>query len=102
MVEAASLQRVVNFARPVGGDDDDRQLLGLDRAEFRNGDLKIGQDFEKKSLKRFVGPVQFVDQEDRRRAVLVDGLKQWTLDQKALGKNVALHRFAVGFAAGLT
>src|SRR4029079_11740904 len=46
MIKAAALQRVVDLARAVRGDDDDRRLLGLDRAELRDGDLEIGQHLE--------------------------------------------------------
>ena len=70
MVEAAALQSVVDLARAVGGDDDDRRLLGLDGTEFGHGDLEIGEDFEKKGLECLVGAVEFVDQEDGRGARL--------------------------------
>ena len=65
MIEAAPLQRVVDLARAVGGDDDDRRLLGPDRAELRHRHLEVGEDFEQERLEGLVGAVELVDQEDR-------------------------------------
>ena len=70
VVEAAALQRVVDLAGAVGGDDDDRRLGGLDRAEFGDRHLEVGQDFQQERLEGLVGAVEFVDQEDRRAARL--------------------------------
>ena len=52
VVEAAPLQRVVDLAGAVRGDDDDRRLLGLDGPELRDRDLEVGQDLQQKSLER--------------------------------------------------
>ena len=68
VIEAAPLQRVVDLARAVGGDDDDRRLLRLDRADLRDRDLEIGQHFEQIGLERLVGAVELVDQQHRRAA----------------------------------
>src|SRR5690606_37027066 len=64
MIEAPPLQRVMDLARAVGGDDHDGWLLGFDGAKFRHRDLEIGQDFEQKCLKCLVGAVKLVDKED--------------------------------------
>ena len=66
MIEAAALQRVVDLARAVRGDDDDRRLLGLDRAELRDRDLEIGQHLEQERLEGLVGAVELVDEQHRR------------------------------------
>ena len=66
MVEAAPLERVVDLARAVGGQDDDGRFRGADRAQLGDGDLEIGQGLEQEGLEGFVGPVKFVDQQDRR------------------------------------
>ena len=66
MIEAAALEGVVDLARAVGGDDDDGRLCGRDRAELGDRHLKVRQDLEEEGLERLVGPVELVDQEDRR------------------------------------
>ena len=75
---------------------------GLDRAHFRNGDLKVGQHFEQKRLERLVGAIDLVDQQHRRAGgVGLERLQQRPLDQKALGEHVALEPRAVVLAFGL-
>jgi hypothetical protein len=69
VVEAAALQGVVDFARPVGRDDDDRRLRRAEGAKLRHRNLKIRQDFKEKGLERLVRAVEFVDQQHRRAAV---------------------------------
>jgi hypothetical protein len=68
VIEAAPLQRVMDLAGAVGGDDDDRRLGGLDRAEFGDRHLEIRQNFEQERLECLVGAVELVDQQDRRAA----------------------------------
>ena len=46
VVEAAPLQRVVDLAGAVRGDDDDRRLRRLDRADLRDGDLEIREQLQ--------------------------------------------------------
>ncbi len=70
MIEAAPLQGVVDLARAVGSDDDDRRLSGTDGAKFRNGHLEIREDLEQERLEGFIGAVEFVDQEHRRPSAL--------------------------------
>ena len=99
VIEAAPLERVVHFAGAVGRDDDDRRLRRLDGAEFRHGHLEIGQHFEQKRLERFVGAVDFVDQQHRRPGGIgLERLQQRPLDQKALGKTSCSMRAAVALA----
>ena len=101
MIEAAALERVVNLARAVRGDDHDRRLRGLDRAQFRDRDLEIGEHFEQERLEGFVGAVEFVDQQHRRAGcVRLERLQQRTLDQEPLGENVMLDARAVVLAFG--
>ena len=66
VVEAAALQRVVDLARAVRGDDDDRRLRRLDRADLRNRHLEVRQHLQQIGLERLVGAVELVDQQDRR------------------------------------
>ena len=99
VIETAALERVVDFARAVGGDDDDRRMRGLDGAELRDGDLEVGQHFEQEGLERLVGAVEFVDQQHRRAGgVGLQRLQQRPLDQEALGEHVVLEPLAVVLA----
>jgi hypothetical protein len=59
VIEAAALQRVVNLAGAVRGDDDDRRLRRLDGAEFGDRDLEVAENFQKIRLERLVGAVEF-------------------------------------------
>ena len=96
VIEAAALERVVDFARAVRGDDHDRRMRGLDRAEFRDRDLEVGEHFEQERLERLVGAVEFVDQQHRRAGgVGLERLQQRPLDQEALGEDVVLEPLAV-------
>ena len=91
VIETAALQRVVDFAGAVRGDDDDRRLRRLDGAEFGDRDLEVAEDFQQIRLERLVGAVEFVDQQHRRAGdVRLQRLQQRPLDQKALGENVAM------------
>ena len=99
MIEAAPLQRVVDFARAVGGDDDDRRVLGADGADLRHRHLVVGEHLEQKRLERLVGAVELVDQEDRRAGdVGFERLQDRPLDQEAVGEDVLRQRLAVDVA----
>ena len=91
VIEAAALERVVDLARAVRGDDHDRRMLGLHRAHLRDRDLEVGQHFEQERLEGFVGAVELVDQQHRRAGgVRLERLQQRPLDQEALGEHVVL------------
>src|SRR5262245_31917068 len=66
VVEAAALERVVNFARPVRRDHDDRRMRGLHGAELRNRYLEVGEHLQQECLERLVSAVELVDQQHRR------------------------------------
>ena len=70
VIKAAALQRVMHLARAVGRQDHDGRLGRVDGAKLGDRDLKVRQRFEKESLKRRIGAVEFVDQKDRRTARL--------------------------------
>ncbi len=92
----------MHFAGAVRGDDHDRRMRGLHRAQFRDRHLKIAQDFEEKRLERLVGAIDLVDQQDRRAAgVGLERLKERPLDQKTFGEYVALYAVAVVLAFSL-
>jgi hypothetical protein len=63
VVEAAPLERVVQLAGAVGGQDDQRRALRADRAHLGDADLEIGEHLEQERLELVVGPVHLVDQQ---------------------------------------
>jgi hypothetical protein len=88
VVEAASLQGVVDLAGAVRGDDDDRRRRRLDRAELGNGDLEVAEDLEEIGLEGLVGAVELVDEEDRRAG---DALLQRPEDRAAVEEALREH-----------
>ncbi len=76
----------------VRGQDDDRGLFGLDRAEFGDRDLIIGKGFEKESFKGCVRAVDFVDQQHRRTFGMgAQRLQKRALDQKFWPEQARFH-----------
>ena len=56
-----------------------------EHAELGHRDLVVGQDLEQEGLELVVGPVDLVDQQDRRRTVaVVDRPQQRPLDEEPL------------------
>src|SRR5712692_3164129 len=91
VVEAAALERVVHLTGPVRGDDHEWRILGLDRPNFGDRDLEVGEQLEQKRLELLVGAVDLVDQEHRwRRVVVVDGVQQRPAQQELRAENLAL------------
>ena len=96
VVQAPALQRVVDVARAVRRDDDDRRLLGAERAELGNGDRVVGEDLEQERLELVVGAVDLVDEQDRRRGdaerlgLVRDRPEQRPLHEEALGVELVL------------
>src|SRR4051812_24998765 len=89
MVDTAALERIVEIARAVRGDNHDWAVLCAQGAQFGDADLKIGEQFEQKALELFVGAIQLVDQQHWRGGMgLVDRLEQRALEQKRLGIEV--------------
>src|SRR6187549_3387813 len=101
VVDAAALESVMNFAGPVGCDDDDGGMSGGECAELGDGDLPVGQELEEKTFKFLVGAVELVNEEDGRAVGMIfDGLKERSLEQKFFGKDILARRFfrtALGF-----
>ena len=89
--EAAALERVVQLARPVRGQDHVRPLLRLDRAELGNRDLEVRQHLEQERLELLVGAVDLVDQEHDGLLGL-DRLEQRPPDQELAGRTAPPRR----------
>ena len=93
VVEAAPLERVVDLAGPVRGQDDPRRRLGPDRADLRDRDLEVGQDLEQIRLELLVGPVDLVDEQDGRDPVgRLERLEERPADQEVLAEDVVRRR----------
>ena len=68
----------------------------MDRADFGDRHLEVGEEFQEVGLERLVGAVEFVDQQYRRAGdIRLQRLQQRPLDQKPVGKNRALDLAAV-------
>jgi hypothetical protein len=68
---------------PIRCQDDEGRRGRPQGSELGNGDLELGQQFQKESFEFFVSSVDFVDQQNRRpRPPRIDGLEQWPLDQE--------------------
>jgi len=65
-VEAAPLERVVHLARAVGGEDDQRGLLGPHLTDLGDRDGVLGEHLEEEGLELVVGAVDLVDQQHAR------------------------------------
>jgi hypothetical protein len=83
VVEAAALERVVDLARAVRGEDHTGGLCGPDRADLRDRDLEVREDLQQVCLELLVGPVDLVDQQDGSLAVDgLEGLEKRALEQE--------------------
>ena len=95
MVEAAPLERVVDLAGAVGGEDHHRDVLGADGADLGDGDLEVGEEFQQERLQLLIGAVDLVDEQDGRPLVGgVDRLQQRPLEQELLGEEIVADRLA--------
>ena len=76
---------------PVGRDDDERRLLGAERAELGDRNLEVGEHLQQEPLELLVSAVELVDQQHRGLAVGgFDGLEQRTLYQEFLAEQLLL------------
>jgi hypothetical protein len=63
-VETAPLQSVGKLPFAVAGKDHNGDVLRLQRAQLRYGNLKIGEDLKEKSLKFGIAFINLVDEQD--------------------------------------
>src|SRR5215472_10023585 len=63
VVQAATPQSVVQFPRPVGGQDDCGCAIRRDRADLRDADLEVGEDLQQECLELVIGTVNLVDEQ---------------------------------------
>ena len=91
VVEAAALDRVVQVARAVRGQHDDRRVRGADRAELGDRHAGVRQQLEQERLEVVVGAVDLVDQQHRRpRAGVLERAQQRPADQVVGAEQVLL------------
>src|SRR5205823_9845868 len=94
VIEATPLQRVMDLAGTVRGDDNDRRMLRVYGADLRDRHLKVGEQLEEVGLERLVGAVELVDQQHRR--VLADRLSK-SLAGSPQARKVAILQPALTF-----
>jgi hypothetical protein len=90
VVQAAPLERIVQLARAVGGQHDERALRCGDRlAELGDRDLEVAEQLEQEGLELVVGAVDLVD-EQHHRAVVLERLEQRPAQQEPPREQLAL------------
>src|SRR3984957_6741217 len=94
VIEAAAAQRIRQFARGVGGQNNARDRKRCNRAEFGDRYLEVREKLEQESLEFLVRTVNLVDQQ-HWRCLLPDGFEQRPLEQIILGEDL---RFDLGGA----
>jgi hypothetical protein len=86
----------VDLAGAVGGDDHQRRRGGRHRADLGDGELVVGEDLEQEGLERLVGPVDLVDEQDRRAGrIRLERLEERPLHQEPLREEVVLDARAI-------
>ena len=91
VVQAAALQRVVDVAGAVRGDDHDGGPLRPEGAELGDGDRVVGEDLEEERLELVVGAVHLVDEQHRRDGTVGgDGAQKRSSDEELLGVELVL------------
>ena len=91
VVEAAALDRVVQVARAVRGQHDDRRVRRADRADLRDRHARVGEQLEQERLEVVVGAVDLVDQQHRRpRPGVLERAQQRPPDQVVRPEQVLL------------
>ena len=89
VVEAAPLQRIVQLAGAVRGEDHVGPLLRLDRPQLGHRHLEVGEHLEQKRLELLVRAVDLVDQE--QHALLgLDRLEHGPPDQELAAEQLGL------------
>ena len=81
VVQAATLQGVVQVARAVARDDDRGRFLGGDAADLRDRHRELREDLEQERLELVVGAVELVHEEDRPRS-RADRLEERALEEE--------------------
>ena len=89
-VEAASLQRFGQLTGVVGGEEHQRDLFRLDRAELGDRHLVVGEELQQQCFGLHLEAVDLVDQQ-HDGIVGPDRLEQRTGEEKLVGEDVVGH-----------
>ena len=92
-VEAPAAQRVADLARAVRRQHGVRHVRGGDGAELGNRHLEVGEDLQQEGLEAVVGPIDLVDQQDRRAVAAGDGAQQRAFEQAVAAEDHLLDLF---------
>ena len=85
VVEATTLEGIVDVSSPVRGNDHHRGHLGGERAQLGHRHRIVRQDLQQKRLELVIGPVNLVNEQHRGRpAGRRQGLEQRPPDQESL------------------
>ena len=96
VVQAAALDRVVQVARAVRGEHDDRRMRRADRADLRDRHRRVGEQLEQERLEVVVGAVDLVDQQHGRpRPRVLERAQQRPPDQVVGAEQVLLAQLGV-------
>src|SRR6266498_1062551 len=90
-VQAAPLERIVDFACTIRCDHHEWRAISLDRADLGDRYLEIGEDFQQKGFEFLVAAVNFIDQQYHLTFPgFLNCLQQWPLEQKFTTKQFSL------------
>ena len=91
VVQAAALERVVDLARAIPGEDHQRWVRRADRPQLGDADRVVGEDLEQECLELLVGSVDLIDEQHRRHGiVVVDGVEERPAQQEFRSEHVLL------------
>src|ERR1700730_1726869 len=100
MKKTPPFERVAQFAAAIRGQYDVGRFFCLNRAELRNGNLKLSKQLEQKRFECFVRSINFIDQQDRRFYFGKDRLQERAL-KKEIGPEDIVLLFLDRFVAAL-
>ena len=89
--QTAPLQGLGELAGVVGGEEDERDLIGPDRPELGDRDLVVREDLQQERLGLDLEAIDLVD-EQHDRVARPDGLEQGAGQEELLGEQVLLER----------
>ncbi len=89
--QAATLESLRELPGVVGGQEHQRDLLGLDGAELGDRHLVVGEDLQQEGLRLHLDAIHLVD-EQHDGLIGGDGLQEGTGEEELVGEDVILHR----------
>ena len=72
-------------------------MAGPDDAQLRNGDLKVGEDFQQEGFEFFIGAIDFIDeQHGGSRTRMAQSGQQWARKEKLVAEDALFQPCAGG------